>query len=177
MARCLAFGGLALVLCTTVLLLPGCRREDSAARASETWLTMGTVASLSIADSEADEFPAAAAACKDTLAGLERQLSSFEPGSEVSRVSAGAGGAPLPVSPSTLEVVRQARHFAEVSDGRFDPTVWPLMRLWGFHGGRQPECLPTPEAIAATLKQVGYQHLVLGTNTVGLALPGMQLDL
>lgn len=158
-------------------LLVGCGRERSTEPVSETWLSMGTTVSLSVPAAEAAELPAAVAACKTVLVELERQLSSFDCTSEVARISAAAGSAPLVVSPATREVVGHAVHFAEVSEGGFDPTVWPLMRLWGFYGGRRPAHCPASDTIAATLKQVGYQHIVLGTNTVGLDRPGMELDL
>jgi len=55
------------------------------------------------------------------------------------------------------------------SDGAFDPTITPLLDLWGFWSDCAPETKPTTEAIKSTLHQVGwdqYVKLAAGTITV-----------
>jgi thiamine biosynthesis lipoprotein len=53
---------------------------------------------------------------------LERRWSRFRPDSDISRINA-AGGRPVPVSADTAMLIAAMREAAELTDGRFDPTV------------------------------------------------------
>ena len=66
---------------------------------------------------------------------------------------------------------------SRLSDGAFDVTVGPYVRLWRF--ARKRKVLPTPAEIAAARAAVGWQKLRLDarTRTVTLLVPNMRLDL
>jgi thiamine biosynthesis lipoprotein len=72
---------------------------------------------------------------------------------------------------------------ARESGGAFDPTVAPLMRLWGFRGGVTTAARPAPAALGGALARVDWRQVTLvvtGTPphaTVRLARTGMELDL
>ena len=59
-------------------------------------------------------------------------------------------------------------NIAGQSEGAFDITVGPLMKVWGFYKGTGH--LPHKPEIAAALAKVGYRHIVLdkAAQTVGL---------
>ncbi|HEU5003877.1 MAG TPA: FAD:protein FMN transferase [Actinomycetota bacterium] len=63
-----------------------------------------------------------AEAARDRLDDLEALWSRFRPDSEISRLNA-AGGAPLAVSPETVQLVETAVRAWHLSDGACDPTV------------------------------------------------------
>ena len=100
-----------------------------------------------------------AAAVADELASVNRQMSTWDAGSELSRFNAADGTDWFPVSPETAAVTALALAIAAESGGAFDPTVGPLVDLWGFGDGPRPERAPTDEKIAATLAAVGYEKL------------------
>jgi thiamine biosynthesis lipoprotein len=64
-----------------------------------------------------------------------------------------------------------------MSGGAFDPTVGPLVKLWGI-GGDDPR-LPGEEEIAGALALVDYRDLVIDreAGTAFLRRPGQALDL
>ena len=66
---------------------------------------------------------------------------------------------------------------SRLSDGAFDVTVGPYVRLWRF--ARKRKVLPTPAEIAAARAAVGWQKLRLDPHarTVTLLVPNMRLDL
>ena len=66
------------------------------------------------------------------LEDLENVFSTWRPDSEVSRFNAYPGQDWFPISPVFLEVLKQAIEVSELSGGAFDPTVGPLVELWGF---------------------------------------------
>ncbi len=64
-----------------------------------------------------------------------------------------------------------------LSEGAFDITVTPLVRLWAF--GRTParDDLPPEAAVQEQLRSVDYHRLVLKDQTAFLPAKGMALDL
>jgi thiamine biosynthesis lipoprotein len=96
---------------------------------------------------------------------------------ELVRINRKAGVSPVAISGELLEVLEQAKAYAETSGGVFDPTVGPLVKLWGI-GGDEPR-LPGEEEIAASLALVDYRDLVIDreAGTAFLRRPGQALDL
>ena len=108
---------------------------------------------------------------------LNRILSDYDERSELSRLSAGSPqAAPVAVSKPLWCVLERAQALAAESDGAFDVTVGPLVRLW--RRARREHELPTPERLAAALDCVGYRNLELdpARRAVRLAKGHMRLD-
>ena len=121
--------------------------------------------------------PAAIDAALSEMRRLDGMLSSMNPGSEIAEVSRQAGLKPVKVSAETLSVVERALHFAAISGGSFDPTIFPVMRLWGFGG---PESrVPAPDEIAQALVLVDYTKVQVDRagSTMFLTGKGMAMDL
>jgi len=91
-----------------------------------------------------------------TMRSVESAVSAFDPGSEVSRVNRGE---PVRVSPMFTEVFVESKRISELSSGAFDPTVAPLVNLWGFgykkDGHADAGTEPSAEDIRAALALVG----------------------
>ena len=158
--------------------LPPIRKDGTVFAESE---LMGTRVSINVWAGPPDQADAAAAgkAVREAfaeMARLEQIMSEWRPDSELSRLSDAAGGEPRRLSPELFEVLARAREIAEDTDGAFDPTFHGVGQLWSFAPGAQP---PSPEAIAAKLPLVGWQHLELdgASGTGRLAKPGMKLGL
>ena len=109
---------------------------------------------------------------------LDAMLSDYREDSELSRLSARAGGeAWAPVSDELWFLLTTSKQIAILSDGAFDPTVGPLSKLWR-KAFRQGE-FPDTTALRAAKEKVGYQHLELHETQqmARLAMAGMRLDL
>ena len=83
----------------------------------------------------------------------------------------------MPVSADLFAVLERSQHFAKLTDGAFDATVGPVVRMW--RRTRRTKVLPAPADLAAARALVGYEMLTLDAKarTAKLAKPGMQLDL
>ena len=113
----------------------------------------------------------------DAISRYENELVRYRPGSQTARINASGWDAPVEVSRNTMELLGTALRFAEISRGRFDPTVGALVDLWGI-GGENPR-VPDDSEIQAALASVGYEDVIVNTETrtVRLKRPGTLLDL
>src|SRR5688572_28380660 len=111
---------------------------------------------------------------------LNHALSDYDPESEISRLSqrtlAGPMPEPVAVSQDLWRVLERGQELARQTDGAFDVTVGPFMRLW--RRSRDLRELPTQERIDQTRRSVGHHHLRLDPQrrTAQLTAPRMRLD-
>ena len=136
-----------------VLPLGGCGDRDGATRLAGA--TMGTRWQVSLAATlSAVQEQAVARAAADALARVEARMSTWLAGSDLSRFNAAPRGRWMPVPGSLVEVVGEARRIAALSGGAFDPTVGPLVDLWGF-GPSTAGGVPRDEALADARARTG----------------------
>jgi thiamine biosynthesis lipoprotein len=105
-------------------------------------------------------------------------MSDYDPQSELSRLShAAPTEKPVPLSDDLYVLLKQSLHWSRASDGAFDVTVGPIVRLW--RRARRQQELPSSERLAEARAAVGYQNLRLDPEhkTAALAKPNMRLDL
>ncbi|MCL2720832.1 MAG: FAD:protein FMN transferase [Treponema sp.] len=97
--------------------------------------------------------------------------------SDVSRINNNAGIEPVQVHEETFKVIERAVYYAGLSDGAFDPTVGPLVNLWGIGKGNRN--IPSQNEIDKTLTLINWSNIELDpkTNSVFLTQSGMSLDL
>ena len=146
-------------------------------KVSQTRRLMGVAWTITVcvADAEAARLPLEAAFAE--VARLEAILSDYDPGSEVSRLSARAPTTTsVPVSPDLWRVLDRAVAVRDATDGGFDPTVGPLVTLW--RRARRSETMPPADKLAAARAAVGADTLRLDRDrhSVALLRPGMRLD-
>ena len=81
-----------------------------------------------------------------------------------------------PVSEELFQLLSECMDYSRRSGGAFDITVGRLMKVWGFYKGEG--LLPREADVAATLRQVGYEHVRLDrtTRTVHFTRRGLELD-
>ena len=103
-------------------------------------------------------------------------MSANAPGSEVDMVNQAAGKAPVRVTDDFFAVMARAMELAKLSNGLFDPSVGPLVKLWGINTDHAR--VPSPPEIAAARRLVGWRDVVLdpAARTVFLKRPLMSLD-
>jgi thiamine biosynthesis lipoprotein len=161
------------LLCILLILtgtLEGCSKPEPV----QAEFVLGTVCTISLYDKGKPQVYRKIFA---RFREIENRMSVTLVGTDVDQVNANAGIEPAAVHPDVFEVIEQAVHYAEISEGAFDPTVGPLVSLWGI-GGDNPR-VPVQEEIDAVLPLINWRDVVLdrGKNTVFLRRPGMALDL
>jgi len=108
---------------------------------------------------------------------LEKQLSFYDPASDINAINARAAYGPVRIEPRLFELLAQAREVNGRTEGAFDITIGPLMRVWGLAGGSGR--VPEDGEIAAALKRMGMGHVRLDgdSRTISFDRPGVELDL
>jgi thiamine biosynthesis lipoprotein len=111
------------------------------------------------------------------LRRIENLMSSSLPDSEVARINENAGITPVKVDKAVVTVLSAALRYAELSNGAFDPTVGPLVKLWGI--GTEHARIPAEEEIRGALDLVNWRDVLINARegTVFLRKAGMGLDL
>lgn len=114
------------------------------------------------------------------VAELNTVMSDYDPNSELMRLcerSAVRPAGPVKASDDLFFVLAEGQKVAELSDGAFDMTIGPIVRLW--RQARKDRLPPDEEVRSEAMKKVGYKKLKLdpAAKTVELTVPGMRLDL
>jgi len=119
----------------------------------------------------------ACAAAFEKMADLDTIMSDYRKESELMKLCDVAWEHPVKVSPDLFKVLKMSAEVSRLSDGYFDITVGPIVRLW--RAARKTHLMPTPAELAAARKLVGWQMVKLdeAAQTVKLARRGMKLDL
>jgi thiamine biosynthesis lipoprotein len=91
---------------------------------------------------------------------LDAMLSVWKPGSDVLRINAAAGRAPVPVSADTREVLLTAHQMSEWTAGKFDITFGALADIWKFDHD-QDNRVPSRAEIEARRPLVDYRAVVV----------------
>lgn len=144
---------------------------------TRTFLTMGTLAAVTLPPEDSARLDAAAALVTNTMAELDARFSVYQPDSELSRLNAQAGKTPLRVSAAMINLLELSKHYGALSEGAFDVTVGPLMRAWGFNGGQTPERPLTTDQLQPLIGQIGHRHIVLEGETAFVDSAEAQVDL
>ena len=156
--RKMAVCGLALLLFFT---LCGC----GAQRQTGEWFAMDTVMTAAVYGS-ADALDAVEA---ETYR-LDALLAAQKDDSEIAAVNDGAEV----VSEETAALLRRALEIAAETNGAYDPTVYPLMRAWGFTDGNYR--VPADAELDALLQTTGWTEVSVDGTTASLP-GGFALDL
>ena len=139
--------------------------------------TMGTTYNIKYTQSDATAPRSEVTAqVSQLLVHLNQKLSTWIPDSEISRFNKSPSGQWFGVGVELHTVTAHALAIAQKSAGAFDPTLGPLINLWGF-GPDGAKKIPTPAEISRAHSQVGYQKLHIKPGAIKKRVSGMYLDL
>lgn len=107
---------------------------------------------------------------KDEVQRLDQLWSVTDEKSEIFAVN---GGGDTTVNGETAELISFMLEMAKRTDGALEPTLYPVVKAWGFTGGENR--VPSGEEIQELLKNVGYEKVTVRGNTVTVP-DGVMLD-
>lgn len=106
------------------------------------------------------------------------EMSTWRGDSVISRFNRAPAGTAMVIPEGFAQVLSAALALAEATVGAYDPTVGPLVKLWGFGPDSARTSVPTAAEIARARARVGYRLLEFDRATRQLIQPGnVYLDL
>lgn len=138
---------------------------------------MGTIFDCEFFDADMTKREKARDAALAELKRIEKLCNLFDHNSELYKLNNQAHVKPFKCSDELWEILQKARWAYEVSDGNFDITAEPLMKLWGFY--RKQDKIPSDAEIQEALKFVGLNKVIFNDTekTVFFPQKGFAFDL
>lgn len=113
----------------------------------------------------------------EALKRVNQEMSTYISDSEISLFNQSNSGDIFEISDGFARVLKESIRLGELSNGKLDITVGPLVNLWGFGPEQRPEKVPSQSIIVSTLKRVGLKNLHLVGNKLSKDIPNLYVDL
>ncbi len=110
------------------------------------------------------------------LLSSEKILSEYLPNSEVSLINQKAFEKDIPLSNDLYPVIKKSLYYGKLSDGKFDISILPLIRLWKAID-KNDQSIPSSTQIQDTMKLVDYKSILLKNNKIRFLKKDMQIGL
>ena len=140
--------------------------------------TMGTSWTVRLARlPESTSAASLRAGIESILEQINAEMSTYREDALVSRFNRADAGTVFELPGDFRHVLEASLHWAEASDGLFDPTVGPLVNLWGFGPDGRRTTPPDAAQLAAARERTGFQRIDYDPATGRLTQPGgLMLD-
>ena len=99
------------------------------------------------------------------LVKINLQMSTWDPSSEISLFNQSDESDPFPVSEGFSKVVQRALELSKSTGGAFDPTLQPLLNLWGFGSEGEERAVPSDAEIAKTKLKTGWDKVQIDQSS------------
>lgn len=169
-----------LVTLVTILLLTACFPSNNSPE-TEILLqgrTMGTTYNIKVvATIEQVELLNLQEKIDTALKQVNQEMSTYIADSEISRFNQSTSTEPVEISAGFARVLQESIRLGELSAGKLDITVGPLVNLWGFGPEQRPEKVPSDELLASTHARVGLKNLHLSGKQLSKDIPNLYIDL
>lgn len=109
------------------------------------------------------------------ISRIEKIISSWNSGSETSKIIASAGIRPVEVDKELFDLISRAIQISELTEGAFDISYASMDRIWKFDGSMNHA--PTNYEVEQSVSKVGYKNIVLNreNHSVFLKIKGMRI--
>jgi len=162
------------IICLITIWLASCSTQTP----ELTGETMGTTYSIVVPKLKKSDQTKLQNQIEASLARVNSAMSTYDPKSSISTFNSLEVGDWFAVTPDFAAVLQAALDIAKESDGAFDPTVGPVVSLWGF-GAKVQQKVPQADAISNIMNLVNYQNLAIDSQGLAIRkqLPKLKLDL
>lgn len=142
--------------------------------------TMGTTYTVKIMNAETTLNPESLQRNIDQLLeDINSIMSTYDPDSELSKLNRNPSRDCISLSEQLSEVIQQALKTSQLTQGDFDITIGPLVKLWGFGPEAIPTQIPGNNEIQAAQNIIGHDKLTLAEDggCLNKEQPDMYIDL
>ncbi|MGB0937009.1 MAG: FAD:protein FMN transferase [Colwellia sp.] len=140
--------------------------------------TMGTTYNVKVVSSiEQVEAMSMQNKIDKALKQVNQEMSTYIPDSEISMFNKNSSGEAVKISKGFAKVLAESIRLGQLSHGKLDITVGPLVNLWGFGPEQRPEKVPSDSVLEKTRHRVGLEHLQLNGTMLSKSVPDLYIDL
>lgn len=168
------YGTFNVLLVSVLVFFTACSVNNASGEYSETQFKMDTAMTIKAYGPDAK---AAIIGAFQRIDEIEQLTSAQISTSDVSKINDAAGKDYISVNPEVLNIIKKSIEYSRLSNGAFDITVGPLIKLWGI--GTKDARVPSEEEIKERLALVGFENIKIDKvkNSVKLDKTGMIIDL
>lgn len=141
------------------------------------FLIMGTFARIRLVCKSEQQGQEALSAARQTIARIDKLMSTYRGDSELSEVNREAGKKPVRVSLEAYDLLKMSLEYSRKTGGAFDITIAPLLKVW--QDAEKQNRPPTADELTKAEELVDFEKLRLSTakeRTVSFAEEGMELN-
>jgi len=159
-----------------LILLAACHRDQEH---NAQLFVFGTIVEVKLWGASDEQANRAFTEIQQMFQGMHRNWHAWEPGRLVDINHAFANGQAAEADPDIVEMIRQSQRIEQKTDGRFNPAIGALIRLWGFHTSDYPIIGPPPDQAdidAALLNNPSSTDIHIDGLQLSSENPLVQLD-
>lgn len=137
---------------------------------------MGTEMEITVVSADEKKAHKAIDAAFEEISRIERMMSAYISGSQISMINKSAGEKPVKSDAELIGLVKRAVEYAGMTDGGFNIAVGPLIRLWKIADGGD---IPDKDEINRAQGLINYKDIIIDEKqgTIFLRKKGMSIDL
>lgn len=99
---------------------------------------------------------------------IENKMSVNIAASDINKINENAGIKETKVSEETFSVVKKAVEYSELTEGAFDPTIEPIVKLWGI--GTERARVPANQEISKAVGLINYKDINLDNENLSIKI-------
>ena len=160
-------------MCIMAVLAVSCTRTNEYTPEKINGVIWGTMYSITYNGDGIDDADVINNGITDALNEVDAAANAFEPTSELALLN--ADGKLDNPSQHFIKLLEVSSKIYRESRGAFNPTIGPLVDLWGFGAG-QGSINPNDAQVDSALTLVDFEKIEFNSNQVQLAGSGMRLD-
>ena len=153
------------------LLLNSCSNDNITIHGS----TMGTTYTIKINSTKHIKNNYLEQSIEEKLKDLNSIFSTYSDSTEISKINLSKSKI-INLSDDLAFVLKKALYYSQLSDGLYDPTVFPLVDLWGF-GPTNINSKPNKNKVNELLKNISYKYISLNEKELLLSNSNLYIDL
>lgn len=164
-------------VCAALIAVSGCQQSPTYDYLEGQ--TMGTSYHITYRQPDNVDAEAVKAAIDSRLQDINDSMSTYMEDSTISKFNKLQANQPISVEPDFIKVLQDSKQVYNQSGGAFDPTLMPLITLWGFGSVMTADRLqnpPTPEEVSAAKSLLDFEGIKLAGTTLTKDKDDVQLD-
>jgi thiamine biosynthesis lipoprotein len=153
------------------ILFSGCSKKETGP-ISKTEILLDTPCTITIYDKVSNDVLQKGF---DKLKEIDTRMNANTDNSEIALINKSAGSAYAKVSDETFYVIEEGKKYGDITKGKFDITVGPLVKLWGINTDHAR--VPSESEIKEKLNLINYNDVLLKESTKEVMLKNINMSL